>query len=72
MKETELIQAIIDAWIKEDYDRAIALTLAFQASQKNKRCLKCNKPLAAQAKGNYCKRHRHLSEGRKAQVKKYK
>jgi len=61
------IQAIVEAWISGKVEEAIALTNAFSQSQR--RCVACGKPLAPQAKGVFCKRHRHLSPVQKKRVK---
>lgn len=66
------VEKIVDAWLSGQYEIAIALTSKFQATQNIRCCLRCGKFLALQAKGDYCKQHRYLSQTKKAQVAKAK
>lgn len=62
------IQAIIDAWISGDTGKAITLTNAYVIALNSKYCLHCGKQLSPQARGGYCKNHRHFDPKRKAKV----
>lgn len=64
------VEAIIDAWLLEDTQKAIVLTAEFAVKQR--KCAHCGKLLAPQNKGGYCKQHRSHNPERKKQVKRSK
>jgi hypothetical protein len=58
------IEAIIDAWLEGNPEKAIALTNQYCRQKKALRCLRCGKELSLRAKHPYCKKHRNSNPTR--------
>jgi hypothetical protein len=54
------IEKIISAWLSGDSEKAISLTELYRKNHQ-KKCLKCGKVLAKQAKYPYCTVHREYN-----------
>lgn len=71
------VLAIVQAWLEGDLVRAVALTNLWQRKQGQRVCKgvdpdgrPCERILFPQAKGDYCRTHRHQNPKNKAAVKR--